>query len=229
MKILVTNDDGIHAPGLAALESAASAFGDVLVVAPEVCNSSCGHQTTTQRPLKLRQLDAQHFAVNGTPADCVRLAVLQLAPDIDWILSGVNSGGNLGVDIHMSGTVAAVREGMLLGKNGIAFSQYRKGRNFLGWQKAMLMSSAVLRELLGKGREEQSFWNVNFPDEPGDAVPKLQECPIDPHPLPFAFEAVDDEYHYRSNYHERPRLPNHDVDVCFSGRIAISKIRHVIG
>jgi 5'-nucleotidase len=221
MKFLITNDDGIHAPGLAALE--------VIVVAPEICNSSCGHQTTTSRPLKLRKLDDLHYAVNGTPADCVRLAVLNVAPEIDWILSGVNSGGNLGVDIYMSGTVAAVREGMLLGKKGIAFSQYRKGRKFLGWNKALQMSNAVLRTLLARGCEEKSYWNVNFPDEPGETLPKLKDCPIDPHPLPFAFDPIEEEYHYRSNYHERPALPNHDVDVCFSGNIAISQARHVIG
>jgi 5'-nucleotidase len=229
MKFLITNDDGIHAPGLAALEAAASEFGSVVVVAPEVCNSSCGHQATTSRPLKVRPLDPQHFAVDGTPVDCVRVALLHLVPDADWVLSGVNAGGNLGVDVHMSGTVAAVRESMLLGRRGIAFSQYRKSRQFLGWSKAIRMTTRVLQELLPRGCEPRSYWNVNFPDESGEDLPLLREGALDPQPLPLALDPVENEYHYRSNYQQRPRLAGHDVDLCFSGHIALTQVRHALG
>ena len=225
MKFLLTNDDGIHAPGLAALAEAARHFGELVIVAPEECHSGCGHQTTTHRPLRVVEHGERRFAVNGTPADCVRIALEHFASDADFVLAGVNAGGNLGVDVVMSGTVAAVREAMFLGKRGIAFSQYRKQRSFDAWEKSIRMAMSVLRDLLARECEPRSFWNVNFPDEPDAEIPVAVDCAVDPSPLAFRFEAVNDAFHFRSNYHARPRLPQHDVDVCFSGRIAISAVR----
>ncbi|MBC7817459.1 MAG: 5'/3'-nucleotidase SurE, partial [Planctomycetaceae bacterium] len=122
MKFLLTNDDGIDAPGLRLLAEIAREFGEVIVVAPDGVRSGCGHQVTNDRPLALTNVRPGEFACDGTPADCARLGLKHIAADVDWVLSGVNDGGNLGIDVYMSGTVAAVREAVLLGKPGIALS-----------------------------------------------------------------------------------------------------------
>src|SRR5438876_12248711 len=126
MKLLLTNDDGIDAEGLAALADAAAPLGTILCVAPESHHSGCGHRVTTDRPLRLCRLGESRWSLDGTPADCVRVALAHVAADVDWVLSAVNHGGNLGVDVFHSGTVAAVREAALHGKPGIALSHYRR-------------------------------------------------------------------------------------------------------
>ena len=126
MHVLLTNDDGIDAPGLAALEGALSALATVSVVAPQQCYSGCGHRVTSHHAVRVEQLAERRFKVHGTPADCTRLALAELAPDVDWVVGGINDGGNLGVDVLMSGTVAAVREASWLGKPGIAISQFAR-------------------------------------------------------------------------------------------------------
>src|SRR5207249_146420 len=137
MKFLLTNDDGIDAEGLAALRAAAEAIGRSLVVAPSACHSGGGHQVTTHGPIRVCRRDEQCFVIEGTPADCVRVGLDRLAPETNWVLSGINHGGNLGADLYMSGTAAAVREGVLHGKPGIAVSHYhRKGIDPLDWPRA---------------------------------------------------------------------------------------------
>ena len=108
---LLTNDDGIDAPGLAALERCARLIPDarVSVIAPVREHSMCGHRLTTHSPLRVERRGDDRWAVDGTPADCVRLALFALGIRPDWVLSGVNAGGNLGQDIHVSGTCAAAR------------------------------------------------------------------------------------------------------------------------
>src|SRR4051794_34816796 len=114
MILMLTNDDGIEAPGLSALEAAAEGVGERrIVVAPAGPQSGCGHAVTTHRPIRVDRRGESAFAVEGTPADCVRLAIHHLDPGVDWVLSGINSGGNLGADVYHSGTVAAVREAVL--------------------------------------------------------------------------------------------------------------------
>lgn len=228
MKLLVTNDDGIDAPGLAALAEVAGIFGQVTVVAPDRCRSSCGHQVTTDRPLRLISHGGDRFSLDGSPADCVRLAVLQIVAEADWVLSGINDGGNLGVDVLMSGTVAAVREAALLGRKAIAFSQYRRSAEVRDWSRPARWAHRVLESILVQETPSQTFWNVNFPDphEP-DASPELVRCELDAHPLPvmYAPTPAGDEFHFRGQYHGRPRRPGSDVDVCFSGNVAISHLR----
>src|SRR5262245_53768028 len=125
MKLLLTNDDGIDAPGLRALLAAAQPLGEPVVVAPARAHSGCSHRVTTDGPFRVAARP-DGFAVEGTPADCVRVALHDVAPDIAWVLSGINAGGNLGADVYHSGTVAAVREAVLHGLPGVALSQYRK-------------------------------------------------------------------------------------------------------
>src|SRR5258707_1642488 len=121
--VVLTNDDGVHAPGLDALEKALGELGDVYVVAPEREQSTCGHALTLHRPLRPHRLAERRFAVNGTPADCVNLAVLGFlpAPPV-LIVSGINHGANLGDDVTYSGTIAAAMEGTILGVPSIAVS-----------------------------------------------------------------------------------------------------------
>src|SRR5262245_11374774 len=126
MKFLLTNDDGIDAPGLRALQQAAVALGESVLVAPRDHQSGCSHRVTTGTGIRLEERAPGEFALDGTPADCVRVGLHLLTRDATWVLSGINQGGNLGADVHVSGTVAAVREAALHGLPGVALSQYHK-------------------------------------------------------------------------------------------------------
>ena len=225
MKFLLTNDDGIDAPGLEALLAAATTLGDPVIVAPVVAHSGCGHRVTTHGGLKLESKSACRFALAGTPGDCVRLALHQIVPEVDWVLAGINHGGNLGADVFHSGTVAAVREAALHGKPGIAISQYvRKGVPF-EWQQATAWIVPILRDLFTRPHEPGTFWSVNLPHLDADArMPDAVFCPLDPSPLPLSFRKEDQLWHYAGNYHQRQRQTGTDVDVCFQGKIAVTRL-----
>jgi 5'-nucleotidase len=121
--VLLTNDDGVHAPGLAALEKALAELGDVYVVAPEREQSACGHALTLHRPLRPLKLGERRYSVNGTPSDCVNLSVLGFLPETPvLVVSGINHGANLGDDVTYSGTVSAAMEGTPLGIPSLAIS-----------------------------------------------------------------------------------------------------------
>jgi 5'-nucleotidase len=227
MQFLLTNDDGIHAPGLAALREAVAQRGSVCVLAPDEQLSGCSHQTTTNRALRLTQHADDRHALNGTPADCARIGLLHLAPETDWVLSGVNEGGNLGVDVYMSGTVAAVREAALLGRPGIAFSRYRASRQPVDWSAIVGQVEHVLDALFEKPLAPGAFWNVNLPD-PGEFSdkenPDIVFCPLQDGPLPVQYEIEDGLFHFRGRYQDRARDSGTDVDVCFSGQIAVTQV-----
>jgi 5'-nucleotidase len=225
MRLLLTNDDGIDAPGLAALEAAARDFGEVLVVAPAAVHSGCGHRVTTDSPLRLCEYGPRRFSLEGTPADCVRVALHGLVPEIDWVLSGINAGGNLGADVHHSGTVAAVREAVLHGRPGVALSHYRRRGLAVEWDRAASWARRVLRELLARSAEPGAYWNVNLPHlDPSAADPPVVFCPLDPGPLPLSYRREGDLFHYDGDYHGRPRVTGADVDVCFRGQIAVTRL-----
>lgn len=225
MRLLLTNDDGIDAPGLEALARAARDLGQVRVFAPNTEHSSGSHRVTTHAPIRVEQLDQDRWAIHGTPADCVRLAVHGLAGETDWVLAGINAGGNLGADVHISGTVAAVREAVLHGWKGIAFSHYRRRDRNFDWDRASRWAQRVLTLLLNHPWTPGSFWNVNLPHlDPEEADPEIVFCPLDPLPLPVSYRQEADGFYYNANYHNRARRPGSDVDVCFSGKIAITPI-----
>jgi 5'-nucleotidase len=225
MKLLLTNDDGFDAPGLQALHAAARQLGEVLVIAPHSAHSGCSHRVTTDAPFRVDQRDPARLIVEGTPADCVRVAVHGLAPDVDWVLSGINAGGNLGADVHHSGTVAAVREAVLHGWRGVAVSQYRRRGLDFDWERATAWTLTVLRDLLALPCPAGAFWNINLPHlAPGDPEPEVVFCPLDPMPLPLSYHRDGDTLHYNGDYHRRLRRPGTDVDVCFSGRIAVTRL-----
>ncbi|CAN7643632.1 5'/3'-nucleotidase SurE [Bosea sp. LjRoot90] len=169
MRILVTNDDGIHAEGLGILEQiAAQLSDDVWVVAPETDQSGVAHSLSLSNPLRLRQIEEKRFAVQGTPTDCVIMAVRSVMAEMkpDLVLSGVNRGQNVAEDVTYSGTIAAAMEGTLLGIPSIAVSQaYMAGdRTSIFWDCALQHAPGIIRRLLEEGIPEGILFNLNFPN-----------------------------------------------------------------
>lgn len=179
-RILVTNDDGINAPGLKLLERVARSFSrDVWVVAPETEQSGAAHSLTLSRPLRHRRLSARRHAINGSPTDCVLFAVKQVMggrkPDL--VLSGVNRGANLGEDVTYSGTVAAAMEGTLLGVPSIAFSQVYGRDEEIRWKTAEQFAPIVIEKLTSVSWPTDVFMNVNFPNRADDDVRGIRFVP----------------------------------------------------
>lgn len=175
LRILLTNDDGIHAPGLALAEKIARQLSDdVFVVAPEYDQSGVAHSLSLNDPLRLRELGPHRFAVKGTPTDCVIMAVRKLLdrpPDI--VLSGINYGQNVAEDITYSGTIAAAMEGAILGIPSIAMSQvfhFFGGPQTVHWSCAETHAPFVVRRLIATGIPPNVLVNVNFPACPPQDV-----------------------------------------------------------
>ncbi|MCC6143234.1 MAG: 5'/3'-nucleotidase SurE [Candidatus Hydrogenedentes bacterium] len=167
--ILVTNDDGIRAPGIIALAEALRAVGEVCVYAPEGQQSAVGHGVSLHKPLRVNELQPGWFSVDGTPTDCVMLAVRDLLgrrPDL--VVSGVNTGANLGDDVTYSGTVAGAFEGMLLGIHSIAVSDVSYAPRYL--ETAAAVAAQVALHVLEHGIPEDTLLNVNVPDLPYAAL-----------------------------------------------------------
>ena len=165
MRILLSNDDGYFAPGLAALAKAMQAFGEVVVVAPEQNRSGASNSLTLDRPLSLRQANNGFYFVNGTPTDCVHLAVTGMLSEMpDIIVSGVNLGANMGDDTIYSGTVAAATEGYLLGIPSIAVSLCSfEGKHFA---TAAEVAADLVRRFVEHHFNQPGLLNVNVPDIP---------------------------------------------------------------
>jgi 5'-nucleotidase len=175
MRILLSNDDGVFAPGLAVLEDIArSVSDDVWIVAPHEEQSGKARAVTLNAPVRVREETERRFAVSGTPADAVLLGVLDILKDHppDLVLSGVNRGQNLAEDTSQSGTVAAAIEGMHLGIPSIAFSQARNFRRGepIPWETGRVWGPRVLKALLKAGWPKNCVINVNFPDRLPDQV-----------------------------------------------------------
>lgn len=232
MAFVLTNDDGITAQGLAVLSLSAQLAlppeTEVVLVAPTDEWSGCGHQITTNQKLHITaqtQDKCLAYAVSGTPADCTRVAVSHLLPHTRWVLSGINHGGNLGADVYVSGTVAAVREAAFQNISGIAFSQYRQGKRPIDWERSQRWATRVLKTILAFPYKPKTYWNVNFPSlEADEPEPKIVTCPLCTCPLPVAYQVEGNQLTYIGEYSKRDRTPNADVDVCLSGHISITKI-----
>ncbi|WP_282608387.1 5'/3'-nucleotidase SurE [Pelagibius sp. Alg239-R121] len=178
-RILVTNDDGIHAPGLSALESIARELtDDVWVVAPESEQSATSHSLTLRRPLRSRRLSDKRYSIDGTPTDCVLVAMKKLLKDrpADLVLSGINHGANLGEDVTYSGTVAAAMEAALLGSRAIAFSQVRSKDEKISWDVPARFGPDIVRRLSSMTWSSELLVNVNFPAVSPDAVNGVRIC-----------------------------------------------------
>lgn len=168
MRILLTNDDGTHAPGLAVLERIAREISDdVWVVAPETDQSGVSHSLSISEPMRLRKIDDRHFALRGTPTDCVIMGVRHILPEApDLILSGVNAGGNLGDDVTFSGTIAGAMQGTLMGVRSFALSQEYNSddkQSAFPWATAETHAAGVIKKLLNLKLPEGVLLNLNFP------------------------------------------------------------------
>ena len=227
--IVLTNDDGVDAPGLQALRQATNPSNlRRLVMAPADHQSGCSHLVTTGRPISLEERESGVWAVGGTPADCVRLAIHRYPDELAWVISGINAGGNLGADVHLSGTVAAVREATLHGIPGIAVSHYIARGRQVDWNLAAQRTWPILAMLMKQPPGPGLFWNVNLPHPaPGSPEPAVVFCPVDLKPLSLAFREEAGGFVYSGDYQTRPRTPGADVDVCFGGAIAVSKVHAV--
>ncbi len=174
MRILVTNDDGIYAPGLEVCENIARALSDdVWVVAPESDQSGVAHSLSLNDPLRLRQVSERHFAVRGTPTDCVIMGVRHILKEPpDLVLSGVNGGRNAAEDVTYSGTVAGAMEGTVLGIPSFALSLALSAasRSNPHWKTAMAFAPDIIRKVMAQGIPRDVLINVNFPDCAPNAV-----------------------------------------------------------
>lgn len=234
MELLLTNDDGIEAPGLASLVRAVAGLGTIQIVAPHEPQSGASHSMMDRSPLRatartLPGATTAH-AVEGRPADCTRLGLCHYASDADWVLSGINAGGNLGVDAYYSGTVGAAREAAILGRPAIAISQFIRDPGSLDWDRAACWAGHVIRVLMRQPMVPGRFWNVNLPQPESAAPPVVDFVPlaVDPHNVNYRRDDQAGEvsvFHYRGIYQDRPAPEGSDVHAVFSGRISVTPLR----
>lgn len=236
MNIVLTNDDGIEARGLEAAYNAIRNFGNVIVVAPQSERSACSHTITLRTPIDVERrhhsIYGVCYAVNGTPADCIRLAHASLIDDrIDLIVSGINHGANAGVDTFYSGTVAGAREGAILGIRSIALSQALRREVELNWSPTSAAAEHVVNELLSERLDGPGFWSVNFPAPiPANPEQNIHRVPVAIHPMPMSFDRKDHEdgrnfqFNYGASYWLREVTGPSDYSVIRDGGIAISPI-----
>jgi len=231
-RILICNDDGIEAPGIKLLTRVAKTLcRDVWVVAPEQEQSGASHSLTLHRPLRIRKLGPRRFAVDGTPTDCVLLAVNSVLEDKrpDLVLSGVNAGANMGEDVTYSGTIAAAMEASLLGLKAIALSQTMDDDGPARWATAAALAPKLIRRLAALPWPRDSFFNVNFPNLPPEKVKGIVAAAqggrkigdhllqrLDPRGRPYYWIGPQrDEAHTR---------PGSDVRAVAEGKVAVTPI-----
>ncbi|MEO1392430.1 MAG: 5'/3'-nucleotidase SurE [Cyanobacteria bacterium J06634_5] len=226
--LILTNDDGIDAPGIRALEGALAGLGQSAIVAPDAPHSGCSHQMNRGGSIAIDKRAVHEYAIGGTPADCSRVAISHLYPEADWVLSGINAGGNMGADVYLSGTVAAVREATLLRKRGIAISQYKYRDQPFDWARATRLTAKVLSKLMAESALPGQFWNVNLPAPPLNGSvddPDLVFCGQCTQPLPTEFTVDETGFRYAGAYEDRLRDEGADVAVCLSGQISVVSIQ----
>ncbi len=235
MNILLTNDDGYDAAGLQAAYEGLSALGRVHVVVPQSERSACSHTIALRGPITVQRrthavYGASH-AVDGSPADCVRVAVGALIPGrIDLCVSGINHGANAGVDTFYSGTVAGAREAAILGIRAIALSQARRGQTDIDWKSAGALTRLLTEELMKEPLPGPGFWNVNFPMPiPQEPSKHMRRVPVALHPMPMSFDrrSGDDgvlHFDFGSSYWQRESTDACDYSVLREGGIPISAI-----
>jgi 5'-nucleotidase len=232
-RVLLTNDDGIDAPGLAVLEAVAAELADeVWIVAPEHDQSGTSHSISLHSPLRVSRRDARRFGVSGTPGDCVVMAVRHLMRETPpaLVLSGINRGGNLGVETMFSGTVGAAMTGLLLGLPSIALSQTFRDRDNVRWATARALAPDVIRRLMAIEHDTPVCLNVNFPDvDAAEAGPLtvttqgpglVEGIEVEPHVDPRGMA-----YHWlRFQRGPRANPPDSETAVVASARIAVTPL-----
>lgn len=235
MRILITNDDGIHATGLAVLERIAHAFtDDVWVIAPESEQSGASRALTLSAPVRVRQAAPKRFAVTGTPTDCVLLGVQNLMDGRpDYVFSGVNRGQNIAEDVSMSGTIAGAIQGMQLGIPSIALSQargFRSAEEPIPWETAETFGPGVVARLIEAGWPADVVMNVNFPDIPPDQVTEVEVTRQGrrDHQIIYADERTDlrGQQYYWLGFRGTLSDPPAGVDLraIYEGRISVTPL-----
>lgn len=220
MHILLTNDDGIYAPGIQTLYNALSADHQVTVIAPDRERSAVGHAITLHQPLRASRvtLNAHYrgFAVNGTPADCVKLGIyeiLETRPDL--VVSGINPGANVGINVNYSGTVAAAKEAALFGLPALAASVHsREGRHF---EDAARCVAALAETVTRQGLPRGTFLNINIPDIPYEAIAGIRVSRQGNGVFPDSFEKRKDprnRTYYWQGGDRQVFDPDPDIDGC---------------
>jgi 5'-nucleotidase len=232
MRILISNDDGVNARGLEVLERIAGALSDdVWVVAPETEQSGAGHSLTLHRPLRVRHIAERRFAVDGTPTDCVMLAINSLITGAKptLVLAGVNRGSNVADDVTYSGTIAAAIEATMLGVPAVALSQHYTDDHPVKWATAEGLAPGLIRRLIDAKWPADVLINVNFPDVAADAVEgvavsrqgrhrfnNLLTERLDPRGRPY--------YWIGSAYGEWKDAPGSDVVAVHGGAISVTPL-----
>ena len=228
MKFLLTNDDGYDAIGLRVLAAVAKEFGEVFVVAPRKTQSGCSHQYTFDRPIELVEVNDDWFSCDAFPADCVRIGLTTLVDEVDWVFCGINQGANLGTDVYVSGTVAAAREAAIFEKKSIAFSHYRMKDSSYEWSVCENLIRKLIPDLISRDMQKHEILNVNFPDglsEKDANRCKIIDCPVDLSPLPFDYHRSGKKIRSNGKYQNRPRNTGHDIDLCLTGNVTISRMK----
>lgn len=235
MNILLTNDDGYTAPGLRAAFEAVRDLGTVHVVAPSTECSACSHTITLRRTIRVERfvddLFGTAYSADGSPADCVRLAIAELIEEpIDLVVSGINRGANAGVDTFYSGTIAAAREAAFLGIKAIAVSQAIRKDVELDWKAATDVARRLIKELAAESLPGPGFFSVNLPAPvPREALQQVHRVPVALHPTPLAFDRSRDGdghlmFTYGAPYWSRDVNGATDYTVVRDGGIAISAV-----
>lgn len=237
MNILLTNDDGFDAPGLQASYLAVRSLGTVFVVAPKSERSACSHMITLRRPIQVERRTEHEpygtgFAVDGTPADCVRLAVAALIDTpIDLVVSGINRGANAGVDVFYSGTIAGAREGAILGIPSIAVSQAIRSNLDVDWDAATEVTHELIKTLVAETLPGPGFWSINLPAPiPSNPSGHIHRVPVATHPMPMSFNRSDSDdgrtmaFEYGASYWLRDVTGPSDYSVIRDGGIAITAV-----
>lgn len=209
-----------------------SETAEILIVAPDRCRSECGHSIETKRPLTITSVKKNWHALNGTPVDCVRVAVHAMRFQPDLVLSGINAGANLGVNLMVSGTFAAAKEANVFGFPSMAISQYRHPNVPKTWDHTPEWLKETLCEFIETAYRPNvanapPLWNMNLPavhPEKG-IIPERVFCDVDRCPLDRSGSINEkNEVHFELDFHNRPRESGRDVAHCFDGRITISKL-----
>ena len=234
MRILLSNDDGIDAPGLLALEQALEFLGEVWTVAPATQQSAKSHALSMHKPLRVESRGDRRFAVAGTPADSVYVAVHELLPERpDLVISGINRGANIGEDVHYSGTVAAAREGVLQGIPALAVSLHVDFSHSVSshhWEAAVWAALQVIEGGQLHGFPREAILNINAPDVPQSALKGLQACELGHHFYEALVDCREDPRGGRycwvggphANFGDRPNSEGHLVEQGWATVVPLS-------
>jgi 5'-nucleotidase len=224
--ILITNDDGVHAPGIRALEEGLRSEGEVWIVAPDREMSACSHSLTLKHALRSEKLAAHVLSVNGSPADCVNLAIVELLPRRpSLVASGINRGGNLGDDIYYSGTVGGAREGTFQGVPSIAFSL--AARSDFDFTHAASVARRVSALVLERGLPDRTFLNVNVPQgrPAGIALTVQGRRSLEPAGRPRRAVRKGSSFWSEEFFDERMRDELSDIVAVQSGLVSVTPLQ----